>query len=364
MDKKSTNILRWDDKEHTKLSPDNKGKWITDTNPYIQINPVSFDLYTEIDPPNPNTKLALDGKRLRQFMFDSETPQLKTTMAKYVPGLIKGALLEKTQNKKNNKVVTKSYNSYEEKLELKEKILAKLSSHDLIGGFTLIDRRYINEEKDHIFPYDTLLVIGMEMVKDSIMEIPQPTSVSGRIFDFDVYHEGGLLVDQLAGYVRSLGVKCQSHIPLKWDINFAPHAINAGIGNYSTHGLVLTKKWGTRLRFFGISIDLDIPIDKPKDYNFEAFCKKCRMCYKSCPGNAIPKDAYDYRGANKRRVSIKRCGDSMSENKFCGVCLKVCPFNNFGYDKCMETLPSYYHYNVQEKSTNSYETEDVGDFND
>lgn len=350
MIKKETRILRWDKKQHTKYSGENKGKWITDTNPYININPESFDLYTEIDPPNPNTGLALDGKKMRKFLFspDEETPNIGKTFVGYVPGLAKGMFRERTQNIKNNKVKIKSYDTYEEKIHLKDEILKELRSHDLIGGFTLVDKRYINEEKDHIFPYDTILIIGTEMTKDTIMEIPNPTKESGKIFDFDAYHSGGLMVDKLADFIRSKGVQCQSHIPLKWDINYAPHAINAGLGNYSTHGLVLTPKWGTSLRFFAISIDLDIPIDKPKDYNFEEFCKRCRMCYKSCPGNAIPKDAYDYRGAVKRRVSIKKCGTSMSDNKFCGVCLKVCPFNNFGYEKCMDTLPEYYNYNLME----------------
>ncbi|MFT5873617.1 MAG: hypothetical protein ACI8WT_002564 [Clostridium sp.] len=56
--------------------------------------------------------------------------------------------------------------------------LEELISKDLIGGFTLIDRRYINEEKEYIFPYDTFLIIGMEMTKDTIIEIPQPTTDS------------------------------------------------------------------------------------------------------------------------------------------------------------------------------------------
>lgn len=351
MENEENRILRWDKKQHVKYSPVNKGKVITDTNPYIEINSKSFDIYTEVDPQSPDALKLLDKKRVLKFIKDKKTPKLGKRMVAYAPGLIKGARMEKNQYKKDDRVKVKPYTTVEEKLKLKQEILDKLAEHNLIGGFTLIDRRYISDEKDDVFPYDTILIIGMEMTMDTIMEIPQPTSVSGRVFDFDVYHDGGLLVDKLADFIRSKGVKCRSHVPLKWDINLPPHAINAGMGNYSTHGLLLTTKWGTRQRLFAISIDLDIPIDKPKDYNFEEFCKRCRMCYKSCPGLAIPKDAYDYRGAFKRRVSNKRCGTSMSENKFCGVCLKVCPFNNFGYEKCIDTIPKYYQYNLIDDNT-------------
>lgn len=351
MKSKDNRILRWDKKEHIKYGPDNKGKWITDNNPYINIDSKSFDLYTEIDPTSDANK-AINPKNMLKVLLkkDSETPKLGKTMLGYMPGMAKGIRLEKKQSKKDNKVKVKDYNTLDEKLKLKQEILDKLNEHNLIGGFTLLDRRYINKELDDKFPYDTVLMIGSEMIKESIMEIPQPTSKSGIIFDFDVYHSGGLIVDKLADFIRSKGVKCRSHIPAKMDFNFAPHVINAGMGNYSTHGLVLTKKWGTRQRFFAITIDLDIPIDKPKDYNFEEFCKRCRMCYKSCPGEAIPKDEAPYRGAVKRRVSPKRCGNMMSTNKFCGVCLKVCPFNNFGYEKCMDTLPQYYRYNTMESA--------------
>ncbi|ONI39284.1 hypothetical protein AN639_06295 [Candidatus Epulonipiscium fishelsonii] len=341
-------ILRWHENKFLAYGKENKGKIITDTNPYIKIKPEAFDLYTEIDPPRVHPDTFLYKKEMLKFMNDEKTPRLKKTFIKYIPGLIKGAYLEKIQYKKNDKVKVRQFTD-KQKLVLKKQILKELKKYDLIGGFTLIDRRYINEESENIFPYDTILIIGAEMTKDSIMEIPHPTSVSDKIFDFDVYHSGGLIVDKIATFIRSKGVKCLSHIPFKWDINYTPHAINAGMGNYSTHGLMLTEKWGTRLRLYAISIDLDIPIDKPQDLNFEEFCKRCRMCYKSCPSKAIPKDEDEYSGAIKRRVSMKRCGASMSTNKFCGVCLKVCPFNNFEYDKLINTLPKYYQYNTLDK---------------
>ena len=50
----------------------------------------------------------------------------------------------------------------------------------------------------------------------------------------------------------------------------------------------------------------------------------------------------------------------MSENKFCGVCLKVCPFNNFGYEKCMDTLPEYYRYNLMDYGTENYVRKEMG----
>ncbi len=337
-------ILRWDKRHFLAYGQENKGKDITDHNPYIKVNPEAFDRHTEIDPPDIVPTKYMEQKAMFRFLNDKETPRLRKIFLGYTPGLIKGKNLAKNQHRRNNKVIVKSF-THEEKLQLKQEILQELERRDLIGGFTLIDRRYINQEREDLFPYDTVLIIGAEMTKDSIMEIPQPTSVSDKIFDFDVYCSGGLIVDELATFIRQKGVKCLSHVPLAWDLNYTPHAINAGMGNYSTHGLMLTEKWGTRLRLFAISIDLDIPIDHPHDHNFEEFCKRCRMCYKSCPSKAIPKDEDTYQGAFKRRVSMKRCGESMGNNKFCGVCLKVCPFNNFSYDKLMDTIPPYYQYN-------------------
>ena len=131
-------ILRWDKKQHTQYGPENKGKWITNTNPTIEINPMTFDRYTEIDPPNPNASLALNPKQMRQFLKDKETPKHKKTFIGYIPGLVKGMLLEKTQNRKNNKVKIKKYETYEEKLQLKQEILEELERHNLIGALPLL----------------------------------------------------------------------------------------------------------------------------------------------------------------------------------------------------------------------------------
>lgn len=346
MNHEETRILRWSEQEHIAYSPDNKGKALTDNNPYLTLNSERFDIYTEAAPPQIDAMICVSFKiAIERFAAQPDLPKLKPVFLDYLDRIHASDLSFDYQMGRNDSIEPKEYNEAE-KLILKQEILAELEKRDLIGGFTLIDRRYINYERDDLFPYDTILIIGGEMIKDAIMEIPYPTSQTDIIFDFDVYDSGGVYAHEIADFIRSKGVRALGHVPFKWEISFDPHAINAGMGNYTTHGLMLTTKWGTRFRLYAVSIDLDLPIDKPKEYNFEEFCKRCRMCYKSCPGCAIPRDEDEFYGAKKRRVSPKRCGHTMSTNNFCGVCLKVCPFSNFEYETLMGTLPQYNMYNT------------------
>ena len=101
------------------------------------------------------------------------------------------------------------------------------------------------------------------------------------------------------------------------------------------------------MRMCCIVVEADIPVDKPKDLNVEEFCSRCRMCQKSCPALAIPKEAIRHRGTYRRRIRDIKCFSSMiAVRNTCAICIKVCPMSKFGYDKCVESLPRYYDYNI------------------
>jgi len=109
----------------------------------------------------------------------------------------------------------------------------------------------------------------------------------------------------------------------------------------------VTPEAGTRLKYCSILIDADLPLDKPKDFNIEEFCSRCRMCQKSCPSHSIPKEESKYKGAIKRQTRFSTCLELMTTAKECLKCARVCPFSMIGYEQCMESLPQYYMYNLE-----------------
>ncbi len=132
-------------------------------------------------------------------------------------------------------------------------------------------------------------------------------------------------------------------------LNLITLAVNSGMSNYTTNGLGVTPEFGTSPKLCAVIIDAEIPIDHPRDLNADEFCSRCRLCQKSCPVGAIPKETIKWMGANKRKLHEKKCWSWMVDNLGCGICMKVCPYNEFGYERCMDSIPQYYRYNTMEK---------------
>lgn len=336
---------------------DNLGKVITDSSPYVKVDGDLFDHYVSIHPGDgKGDSIAIETdyfKSVAKYVNeDGMTPNIMPRFMSDFQMVMKG-IKEQDEHPAKNKRLEEDIElgkvePVKDLDKLKKDILEYVRSLGMIGAFTFVDRRYINNGQDDRFPYDVMLVMGMEMPEDQIAEIPYPTRETGKIFDWEVYVNAGNAANKITDFIRNKGYKALSNTALGDDINFVPHAVNAGLGMYSTHGILLTKEYGTRLRLCSVTIDTSIELDGiSEDMNFEEFCARCRMCYKTCPTESIPRDEHEWFGQTKRRVRRKRCGWSMGTNRFCGHCLKVCPISKFGYGKVVnQSLPEYNSYNV------------------
>lgn len=209
-------------------------------------------------------------------------------------------------------------------------------------GVTKLDRRYIAETADPELPYDTLILLPYEMPLEEFKKIPTDSPLSA----FTSYRDGGMNVHKVADFIRSKGYQCLARVSSDGAIKYAPHAVNAGMGNYSNFGICIFPELGTRTKVTGIVIDAELPLDRPRDWNIEEFCARCRSCQKVCPASAIPKDEKRFRGALKRQTHHQRCFEYMVTSYECNLCCRICPFSVLGYDQAMQSLPQYLMYNV------------------
>jgi len=53
-------------------------------------------------------------------------------------------------------------------------------------------------------------------------------------------------------------------------------------------------------------------------------------------GNAISEERLWWRGVFKRKNNDTKCYPYFVKYEGCGICLKVCPINRFGYKECMK----------------------------
>jgi epoxyqueuosine reductase QueG len=114
-----------------------------------------------------------------------------------------------------------------------------------------------------------------------------------------------------------------------------PHktvATRAGLGWIGKCALLVTKKFGSALRFTTVLTDAPLAAGKPVNYSL---CLHCTHCTDACPARAhtgavwqpgLPREAlYDAFKCRDtaRRLSMKSFGEPVS---LCGLCIVACPW--------------------------------------
>ncbi len=218
---------------------------------------------------------------------------------------------------------------------------ARLFGASLVG-VCVLDRRWLYSHSYHTVKkehkpveigkeYNYAIVMAYEMDYAGIKRAP------GFIADAavsTVYSRMSVTSALLAQYIRGLGYKA---IPMSNDTaNSIPLAIDAGLGELSRMGLLITPEYGPRVRLNKIFTDMPLIPDEPTDFGVWDFCMKCVQCARFCPGQAIMKapptaktdNICNREGLLRWPLNAENCFAFMARTgSDCGVCIRVCPFN-------------------------------------
>lgn len=209
-------------------------------------------------------------------------------------------------------------------------------------GIAEYDKRWVytktySRKKDESKPADLpddlpyVVVIANQMEIDTIRTAPSALSgaATGQGYSIDI-----IAVLSLTQYIRNLGYTAVAS--LNDTALSVPIAIQAGLGEYGRHSLLITPKFGPRVRIAKIFTDLPLCPDGPKDYGIKRFCAICDRCAKACPPQAIPYGPPKFaaptisnlKGVKKWTVHPEKCfGFWASQGTDCSICIRVCPYN-------------------------------------
>ena len=231
------------------------------------------------------------------------------------------------------------------------KRVAKVFGADLVGitGFDLrwvYTHKYSRQaklEKPNELPegLENVIVIAQQMDHDLIKTVP--SALSGAATGLG-YSRDTLVLLSLTQYIRNLGY--QAIASLNDTALAIPLAIQAGLGEYGRHGLLITKEFGPRVRLGKIFTDLPLSHDAPIRFGVHEFCEMCRRCTQACPAKAIPNfvptdeilNESNIVGVRKWSVDGEKCFKFWaSQNSDCSICIRVCPYNK-DYSKWFHRL--------------------------
>ena len=221
------------------------------------------------------------------------------------------------------------------------KRVGKVIGADLIG-VTAFDERWLYTTKysrlqDGQKPQElpdgltNAIVIAQSMDRELIETVPSALSgaATGLGYSLDT-----LVLLTLTQYIRNLGYQAVASMN---DTALAiPLAIQAGLGEYGRHGLLITKEFGPRVRLGKIFTDLPLAHDAPIRFGVREFCETCRKCTDACPVRAIAAGAPSREihnvsnlvGVRKWTTDAEKCFSFwVNQNSDCSICIRVCPYN-------------------------------------
>ncbi|CAH2213397.1 reductive dehalogenase [Tepidibacter aestuarii] len=190
------------------------------------------------------------------------------------------------------------------------------------------------------FEPKSVIVLAFEMDYDGFKTAPTLVASASAGTRYSKMAE---TAHKVAEFLRNLGYKaapCGNDTALS-----VPLAIEAGLGEGSRMGMLVTEKFGPRVRLAKVYTDLEIQPDKPITFGVKQFCNVCMKCADACPSKAIchepaqviEKDMeFDtgkvtkstLTGVEKWFVNGERCVSFWGYNGGdCGTCIAVCPYN-------------------------------------
>ena len=216
-----------------------------------------------------------------------------------------------------------------------KKILAAYGA--VVSGGTITDEecaysvrgrgeRY-GRQNNELLPYT--MVYAMEMSVEEMRTAPgirEAAEVAGTYLRVAV---PGLVI---ASYLRGLGYNAVCHMDGESELVLPPIAARAGIGQIGRHGLIVNKKYGSRIRLGAVTTDAQLQLDEPVDFKLPKVCEVCRKCSELCPVGAIPKGSIidDY-ATMVRSIDHETCFSAWKQfGTDCGVCVSACPYSKVG----------------------------------
>ncbi len=192
---------------------------------------------------------------------------------------------------------------------------------------------HYNDKGDLQIPetMNRVIVMAFEMDYDTVMQYP---SLNGGAAAMHGYSRMATTASALSMFIQELGynaIPCGNNTGLS-----VPMAIDAGLGELGRQGILITPKYGPRVRLAKVITDLPLAVDRPISFGVKEFCDNCMKCAKECPSQAIlhggqvskSGNISNNPGVKKWPIDPVKCqtGWTMSGSD-CGVCIRTCPFN-------------------------------------
>lgn len=171
------------------------------------------------------------------------------------------------------------------------------------------------------------IVFAVEMELDMVAAAPQAPVI---VETAKQYVEAAKISVIAANMIRHMGYAARAHMAgSNYNAMLTPLAWKAGLGELGRIGIIMTEKYGPRIRLGLVTTDLPLHTDKPRVFGALDFCIKCKKCAKNCPSQAIPQgDRILENGVCRWVLNREECYRYWRKvGTDCARCIFVCPYS-------------------------------------
>ncbi len=130
-------------------------------------------------------------------------------------------------------------------------------------------------------------------------------------------------------YIPPVAQSSETELVAPFSFKYA--ATRSGIGWIGKNDVVITEKYGPRIRLSAILIDYPFTYGNPY---LESHCPRdCNLCIKICPHKALKGTSWDVNTYRDEIIDYHLCNEKRSlfikehgRKNACGLCLVVCPY--------------------------------------
>jgi epoxyqueuosine reductase len=195
-------------------------------------------------------------------------------------------------------------------------------------GYTRLEKVLVFQRKAVL--YENAIILTMEMEKAKMDTSPSEASY---VEVHKTYHHLGRAANQIAGWLRERGYAAQAGHPLIGQALYPPLAQQAGLGWRGLHGLLITPRFGPRVRLAAVFTSIEnLPLSYENGHQWiEAYCELCKLCVKACPPQAILEQPVARANGLVTCIVDDKCFPYFVENYGCSICIRACPFQKQEY---------------------------------
>ena len=126
-------------------------------------------------------------------------------------------------------------------------------------------------ELDHEFA----IVLLVEMDHKAMSSAPHPPELRKSAKQ---YYRAARIAKTMSAVLRERDYEAEPQYDAHYEVILPPLAVEAGLGELGRNNILVTDRYGSRVRIGAVTTSMPLQSDEPVSLGVERFCRSCNRC--------------------------------------------------------------------------------------